>query len=446
MRAPIVALATVLLLCLFALPSHQASDSFRDFAVSCGMCGGSPLSLTSKVTDCCCSPDSLVRLNRALSPTLQALLQRAKFRYFRVNLWRGCPYWQDDGMCAMRQCALSECPQEEIDLIQDGEGLGQGVAIKGLPTSLAHDRAAPWTSMDEPHPSDEREVRYYSLLVNPERYTGYAGDSAHRIWRSIYEENCFSSEDMCLEKRIFYRLVSGMHTSISSHLSWISLLQDGSWGPNVTEYERRVTTYKDRVENLFFLNSLLLRSLAKGGEALVERARVALRTGNSTDDELALAELSSIVGLAERGSSGCHEAFDETSVFRGPDADDLKAQFRARFYNISRILDCVGCEKCRLWGKVQVTGLATALKVLLVEGGPAAVREVAMGLSRAELVAFVNFVGRVSSSVAIFDDYTKRSLDGSLSAYMNILVTAGVAVLLGGLLTRLFTSKQERKI
>lgn len=27
-------------------------------------------------------------------------------------------------------------------------------------------------------------------------------------------------------------------------------------------------------------------------------------------------------------------------------------------------MDCVGCEKCRLWGKLQVLGLGTALKIL----------------------------------------------------------------------------------
>lgn len=27
-------------------------------------------------------------------------------------------------------------------------------------------------------------------------------------------------------------------------------------------------------------------------------------------------------------------------------------------------MDCVGCNKCQLWGKVQTTGLATALKIL----------------------------------------------------------------------------------
>eukprot|EP00897_Mesotaenium_endlicherianum_P003124 jgi/Mesen1/283/ME1155523C09450 len=28
------------------------------------------------------------------------------------------------------------------------------------------------------------------------------------------------------------------------------------------------------------------------------------------------------------------------------------------------IMDCVGCEKCRLWGKLQILGLGTALKIL----------------------------------------------------------------------------------
>lgn len=33
-------------------------------------------------------------------------------------------------------------------------------------------------------------------------------------------------------------------------------------------------------------------------------------------------------------------------------AEQLKMQFRNKFTNISRIMDCVGCTKCRLWGKV----------------------------------------------------------------------------------------------
>ena len=49
-------------------------------------------------------------------------------------------------------------------------------------------------------------------------------------------------------------------------------------------------------------------------------------------------------------------------------------------------MDCVSCEKCRLWGKLQVLGLGTALKILLMEGD-------VLGygvLQRNEVVALVN--------------------------------------------------------
>lgn len=78
---------------------------------------------------------------------------------------------------------------------------------------------------------------YVDLIENPERYTGYAGPSANKIWRSIYEENCFVQNNQltnttenalnshgslwgqCKERKLFYRVVSGLHASISVHLS-----------------------------------------------------------------------------------------------------------------------------------------------------------------------------------------------------------------------------------
>lgn len=38
---------------------------------------------------------------------------------------------------------------------------------------------------------NDNEAKYVDLLLNPERYTGYRGKSAHRVWNSIYNENCF---------------------------------------------------------------------------------------------------------------------------------------------------------------------------------------------------------------------------------------------------------------
>lgn len=34
------------------------------------------------------------------------------------------------------------------------------------------------------------EMTYVNLRLNPERYTGYIGPSARRIWDAIYSENC----------------------------------------------------------------------------------------------------------------------------------------------------------------------------------------------------------------------------------------------------------------
>ena len=52
-------------------------------------------------------------------------------------------------------------------------------------------------------------------------------------------------------------------------------------------------------------------------------------------------------------------------------------------------MDCVGCDKCKLWGKVQVAGVGTALKILFTR------RHLdQLQLSRSEIVALFNILGR----------------------------------------------------
>ena len=55
--------------------------------------------------------------------------------------------------------------------------------------------------------------------------------------------------------------------------------------------------------------------------------------------------------------------FDESLLFQDERAENLKNEFRIRFKNVTSIIDCAACEKCRLWGKLQTHGLGTALKV-----------------------------------------------------------------------------------
>jgi len=61
---------------------------------------------------------------------------------------------------------------------------------------------------------------YVDLLENVEAYTGFNGDSAKKIWSSIYNENCFLNEESpleesCTEKKVFFKLISGIFLSNS---------------------------------------------------------------------------------------------------------------------------------------------------------------------------------------------------------------------------------------
>lgn len=86
-------------------------------------------------------------------------------------------------------------------------------------------------------------------------------------------------------------------------------------------------------------------------------------------------------------------------------------------------MDCVGCDKCRLWGKIQTTGVATALKVLF-ELDEKALRSVFVSLfplvililkfnyspgsnllQRSEIVALMNTLYRFSESLHAVDKF-----------------------------------------
>jgi ERO1-like protein beta len=152
-----------------------------------------------------------------------------------------------------------------------GGALGQGTAEMCIFETNEYD-----SERDYCIPEDETLASgwvYVSLVNNPERFTGYIGDHANAIWKEIYRENCFSVQphhpqedkykmqsewaksdleavilgrnkargnldedfnqlalETCLEKRVFWRIMSGMHTSISTHLCWDYLNQTtGQW-------------------------------------------------------------------------------------------------------------------------------------------------------------------------------------------------------------------------
>ncbi|KAL6711953.1 endoplasmic oxidoreductin-1 [Coniothyrium glycines] len=309
---------------------------------------------------------------------------------------------------------------------------------------------------------------YVSLVDNPERFTGYAGVGAQQVWEAIYRENCFSKaptgapnsgkssstdnaspfggfgnqqqmqaanqlrhifkeqgmqqkvqsaiahgtpvhqldpvefDDTCLEKRVFHRVISGMHASISTHLCWDYLNQTtGQWGPNLTCYEQRLHNHPERISNIYFNFALIARAVGKIRQHIEDYSFC------SEDPEQDRRTKKSVLRLASALPSG-PEIFDETVMFQDPDTVALKEDFRNRFRNVSRIMDCVGCDKCRLWGKLQTNGYGTALKVLFEFDESDSSKD--PPLRRTELVALVNTMDRLSHSLSAIKEF-HRMLD-----------------------------------
>lgn len=97
-------------------------------------------------------------------------------------------------------------------------------------------------------------------------------------------------------------------------------------------------------------------------------------------------------------------------MFNGIASVKLKEEFRVKFLNISRIMDCVGCDKCRVWGKLQTQGMGTALKILFSGNfdNSNEPQPVEQQLKRTEIVSLVNALGKLSSSIFSLENFRKQ--------------------------------------
>ncbi|KAL7620397.1 endoplasmic oxidoreductin-1 [Parahypoxylon ruwenzoriense] len=426
------------------------------------------------VSDACASYSTLEKLNRKVKPAVDELTKETDFfSHYRLNLFnKKCPFWNDEnGMCGNIACAVNTIDNEEdIPKIWRASELGklegpsakhpgkkvqrerpqrplQGLLGENVGESCVVEYDDECDERDYCVPEDESASAkgdYVSLVHNPERFTGYAGDGAKMVWDAIYRENCFQrssfshsaslgvspvvkgpaaqdfrnvlqgaewqqmmqqhqehpgttfvqtgleNEGDCLEKRVFYRVISGMHASISTHLCWDFLNQTtGEWQPNVACYKSRLHTHPERISNLYFNYALLTRAIAKIGPHLQSYT---FCTGDPDQDAATKAK---VLAVTQEAVS-VPQIFDEGLMFKNGEGPSLKDDFKNRFRNVSRVMDCVGCDKCRLWGKLQTAGYGAALKVLFeFDNESLEVPE----LKRTELVALFNTYARLSSSM-----------------------------------------------
>ncbi|KAH9485185.1 Endoplasmic reticulum oxidoreductin-1 [Psilocybe cubensis] len=393
--------------------------------------------LTGPIETTMCDYETIESVNDELFANLSDLVEKPFFRYFQVDLYRECPFWPDDGSCNDPGCAITTVDESNVPEKWRAKALSELD-----PASVDKRHSLPgcyYRDSDFCFLDDNTEGEYFDLRLVPERYTGYSGKDAQRVWKSIYEENCFGLSELalmtgkspapvslpdtmievlhedgeesaaqCLEKRVYYKVISGLHASISTHICHEYLNQTtGEWHPNLNCFITRVASHPERLQYIYFDTILLLRAVSRLGPYL--SAFDYCSTGTHEDDMETLQTLTKVLNIAEDAG-----AFDESILFRGENANILKEEFKTHFRNVTRIMDCVGCDKCRLWGKIQTTGLATAMKILFeLDETALDPRANSDLLQRSEVVALMNTLFRFSESLKAVETFRKlwREMD-----------------------------------
>lgn len=364
-------------------------------------------------------------LNSQVRPYITDLVKSPFFRYFKLNLDKQCKFWNAQHFCATRNCAVEVLPTDKYNWSEIPEELTPSQL--GLIQRQAVDESATCEDIDYCEIDDDHHCVFVDLLENPERFTGYGGSQSLDVWRAIYSENCFpntnpmlmtpdSEPEVCVEKNLFYRLISGLHASIAVHLSHEYLdPETETFGPNLKVFMERVGKFNDRLLNIYFNYALVSQAIVKLSE-MVELPEFVKENdescngdnlaGNDSMDRVQYAKIISTI-TEELGS----ETLFEAHLFFDPATVDpaLKNEFRSRFRNVSAIMDCVGCDRCRMWGKLQTIGYGTALKVLFDAEDPAT--QHLLKFRRIELVALFNTFDRLSKSVESINHFKSMYME-----------------------------------
>lgn len=360
---------------------------------------------------CHSSPNEIDEGTTSLLTVLNDITASPYFRYFKVNSNRPCPYWAVSLLCtsAENKCDVCKCDEDSIPKALHAD---EDMSTVDTPDGSVAETASKPGNLDDwgMWQKSDDGAEYVDLVANPEGNTGYSGPLAAQVWRAIYAENCLSSEEdgMCQEVSILRTLLSGLHMSINMHVS-TNFYKDPelaspqhsagiynndniSFYPNCDMYNKRVAPFPDFVGNLYILYQFTLRALAKAKPFFLGDLNIfnTGRHGEATATDLQLRE--SIKDLFNAHLL-CSPTFDESAFLESEKGRELIPQFKAIMLNVTRLMDCVTCEKCRIWGKLETKGIAVAMKIIMNR------EDEAITLDRAEMITLVNLARQLAFSV-----------------------------------------------
>ncbi|OLY84107.1 Endoplasmic reticulum oxidoreductin-1 [Smittium mucronatum] len=357
--------------------------------------------------------ESIEAINEKVTKILSRVVKTPFFRKIKIDLNRDCLFWENDDVCTQKECSVEQIDLSNIpskwktraDFAPISNSPFQKMASKRVEKVSSKDFAVVYDETDT-----GPEGMWVDLVDNPEKFTGYAGSSANQIWMTIYQHNCFGvspymtstasgwgdqktgtdqsqnpfvnppdkksalaqflmdlgeedSSDYTLKAQVpmefqmFYNAVSGLHASTSTHICYDHYDKEKNvWSPNLGCFIARIGSFPERLRNIYFNYVLLLRAIQKASPFL-QNYDYTLSSSEPSKTKQAIRRLTKLLAPVQ-------DSFDETSMFHSKRTLSLLPEFRTTFQNISRIMDCTGCETCKLWGKTQILGLGTGLKIL----------------------------------------------------------------------------------
>ena len=153
------------------------------------------------------------------------------------------------------------------------------------------------------------------------------------VWKSIYEENCLldkvftdlkhrvnqekykllDNAESCTETTLLYHLMSGLHTSVNTHISeaFEDSTKPGELINNQTYFLQAVGDHPDRVKNLYFVYAAVVKAVTLMEQTLVQND---YHTGLGAEEDAGTKQL--ITDLLTRiVGSNCNEPFKEKNFF-----------------------------------------------------------------------------------------------------------------------------------
>lgn len=120
--------------------------------------------LQGSVDDCSCTIDTVDYFNNnKMHPRLKSLLVRDYFRFYKVNLRKECPFWADDGRCAMRSCHVSTCSESDVPAGLKGQHQQESFLFK-----VSHETIFIRTSLT--HAAHLHSIEIFSLDVRKSQF------------------------------------------------------------------------------------------------------------------------------------------------------------------------------------------------------------------------------------------------------------------------------------